>query len=216
MPFTLSHSSSVLIHACSTDSVMQWIQTSSGLCLHYSLSVLFLSWSASCFRFACQGECTFIIPSSLFPLLNIISLNCVHSLARTQGEECTLIHALRQMTQSHMINIKITFLILTYCHAIGFSHSDANVFQPEVCSFKPSDPNVLVFNISWQELQTSLMDGVNVNVNKFRIKGKTTTMEEEIKVSNRPFWQKQEPKVISCSLTQNSKLYKLISWIFSI
>lgn len=31
----------------------------------------------------------------------------------------------------------------------------------------------------------SLMDGVNVNVNKFRIKGKTTTMEEEIKVSNR-------------------------------
>lgn len=33
----------------------------------------------------------------------------------------------------------------------------------------------------------SLMDGVKVNVNKFRIKGKTTTMEEEIKVSNRPF-----------------------------
>lgn len=96
-----------------------------------------------------------------------------------------------------MINIKITFLILTYRHAIGFSHSDANVFQPEVCSFKPSDPNFLVFNISSQKLhscaqagwrkQMSLMDGVNVNVNKFRIKGKTTTMEEEIKVSNRPF-----------------------------
>lgn len=40
-------------------------------------------------------------------------------------------------------------------------------------------------------------------------------MEEEIKVSNRPFWQKQEPEVISCSLTQNLKLYKFISWIFS-